>query len=196
MTAETLIVDGGPLTSRVRNFYDRKEIQRAYNFLVYFDASDEIFMKGGPKLAAFHAVSIEIPNYTFDKEWLDAGPIKKAFPILKHDGFEFTIKMEEDKVATIQKLIRRLTSRNIDSLGYNRPYKDTVISQIVASVYTQDAWNIYKIYFKNCFFLRASTANYDFSSGDKIVYDITFNSDHYEIIDGIAIDANKYDERV
>lgn len=186
MTENTLIVDGGPLTDRVRTFYQHKEIQRAYNFLVYFDLSDNIFTKEGPSLASFHAVSIEIPNYTFDKDWLDAGPIKKAFPILKHDGFEFTIKFEEDEQATIQKLIRRLTSRNVDSLGFNRPYKDTVLSEIVASIYTQDAWNIYKIYFKNCFFLRASTANYDFYSGDKITYDITFNADHYEIIDRIG----------
>ena len=115
MTENTLIVDGGPLTDRVRTFYQHKEIQRAYNFLVYFDLSDDIFTKEGPSLASFHAVSIEIPNYTFDKDWLDAGPIKKAFPILKHDGFEFTIKFEEDKQATIQKLIRRLSSRNVDS---------------------------------------------------------------------------------
>lgn len=186
MAQNTLLVDGGPLTERVRTFYERKEIQRAYNFLVYFNMSDEIFWKEGPALASFHAVSIEIPSYTFDKDWLDAGPIKKAFPLLKHDGFEFTIKMEEDKVASVNKLIRRLTSRNVDSEGFNRPYKETVLSEIVASVYTQDAWNVYKIFFKNCFFLRAQTANYDFYSGEKITYDITFNADHYEIIDGLG----------
>jgi hypothetical protein len=186
MAQNTLLVDGGPLTDRVRTFYQHKEIQRAYNFLVYFNLSDDEFTKGGPPLAPFHAVSIEIPNYTFDKDWLEAGPIKKAFPILKHDGFEFTIKFEEDNQATIQKLIRRLTSRNLDSLGFNRPYKNTVLDEIVASVYTQDAWNIYKIYFKNCFFMRASTANYDFYSGDKIAYDITFNADHYVIQDRIG----------
>lgn len=186
MDNKVILSDGGPLTTRVKSFYINKEIQRAYNFLIYFSDSDSIFWKGDA-VASFHAVSVEIPNYSFEKDFLEAGPIKKSFPLLKHDGFEFTIKFEEDKNATIQKLIRRLVNRNVDSLGYNRPYKETVLNELIVSIYTNDAWNIYKLYFKNCYFLRASTAQYDYSANGQIFYDITFNADHYDIIDYLEL---------
>lgn len=170
--------DNGPLTNRVNNFFEFKTIQRAYNFIVYFDESGCYELENLP---SFLCTGVEIPEYSFKKEYVHYGPFMKSFPILDHNGFEFTMKFEEDEYSSVKGLIQDLTHKQIKQNGYYKPYKSTVIPQIVASVYTHDAWNAYKVHFVNCYFLKASTANYAWSSSDKIEYDITFNCDHYYI---------------
>lgn len=194
---ENFLHDGGPLTDRVSKFFQFKTIQRSYNFLVYFDESGSFDFDntGISDLMAYHATAIDIPDYSFKKEYVSFGPFSKAFPILEHNGFEFNIKFEEDELGTVKELINNLTRKNIDENGYYNSYKASTLSRIVASVYTQDAWNVYKVYFKNCFFLKASQAQYSFDSNNKIEYDITFNCDHYEIIPHKSIATNLYKEK-
>lgn len=183
-TKGNFLNDGGALTSRTAAFYQRKDIQRAYNFHVYFDESDSIFNRGG--LQTYHAVSVELPNYEFDKEDKQIGPFTKNFPVLNHKGFVFTIKFEEDSDGTVEKLIRSLINRNIDTDGFNRPYSDTVIKNIVVSVFQANGDNVRKVYFKNCFYMKASTANYSYEEGKQIFYDITFNADHFHEVDSVG----------
>ena len=173
-----ILNDGGSLTSRTSNFYVSKEIQRTYNFLVYFDESD-VEKKIFNDLLAYHAISVELPNYEFKKEKMEYGPFVKNFPVLSHDGFEFTIKFEEDNKGSVKNLIHSLIRRNIDSDGYHKPYADTMIKDIVVSVYQADGTNVNKTFFKNCFYLKASTAQYSYDDGKQVFYDITFNADHY-----------------
>lgn len=180
-TQGNLLNDGGPLTRRIASFYERKDIQRAYNFLVYFEYSDSIFNHA--EVQSYHAVSVELPNYAFKKEDKQIGPFVKSFPVLDHNGFEFTIRFEEDSNGTVEKLIRLLVNRNIDTEGFNRPYEDTVIKDIVVSVYQANGDNVRKVYFKNCYYLKASTANYSYEEGKQIFYDITFNADHFHEVD-------------
>lgn len=175
--------DGGSLTSRTANFYIRKDIQRSFNFMVYFDESDSTD-KVFDGLYAYHAVSVELPNYSFKKEDKQVGPFVKSFPILDHNGFEFTIRFEEDSDGVVNKLIRRLVARNIDKDGFNKRYKNTIIDHIVVSVFQADGTNVRKVYFKNCYYLKASTANYSYEDGKQIFHDITFNADHFHEVDG------------
>lgn len=192
---EKFLSDGGPLTNRISKFYEYKTIQRSYNFLIYFDESGSGGFDGTfGDLLAYHASSIDIPDYGFKKEYVNYGNFSKAFPILEHNGFEFTIKMEEDELGTVKELIHKLVHKNINDEGYYQSYKNTTIKNIVASVYTQDSWNVYKIFFKNCFYLKASTAQYSFSNNDKIEYDVTFNCDHYEILPHLAIPEKDFTE--
>lgn len=170
--------DGGALTSRTANFYIHKDIQRSYNFMVYFDESDTTGSSFS-NLHSYHAVSVELPNYAFKKEDKQVGPFVKSFPILDHNGFEFTIRFEEDSDGIVEKLIRKLVRRNIDSDGFNRSYKETMIDHIVVSIYQANGDNVRKVYFKNCYYLKASTANYSYEDGKQIFYDITFNADHF-----------------
>lgn len=187
--AENFLNDGGPLTDRVSKFYQFKTIQRSYNFLVYFDESGSFDFDDvkGSDLLAYHATAIDIPDYSFKKEYVNFGPFTKAFPILDHNGFEFNIKFEEDELGTVKELINNLTRKNIREDGYYNTYANTTLDRIVASVYTQDAWNVYKVYFYNCFYLKASQAQYSFDSNNKMEYDITFSCDHYEIKPHISI---------
>ena len=167
----------GPITSTTRNFFIRKTIQKAYNFMVRFDLGSVSNFNG--ELFEHHAVAVEIPNYDFKKEKLEVGPFVKTFPVLDHNGFEFTIKFEEDDQGTISSFVDWLINRNINSDGYYRTHTNTVVSNIVIDVSRDDGMVVCRHWFQNCYFMKQSTINYDFSVNDKITYDITFNADHY-----------------
>ena len=107
--------DEGALTNRTREFYMYKTIQRAYNFMVMFDetwttpiirngttsystqtCAGDTTMATWNDMSSYHAVSVEIPDYQFQKEQFKTGPFINTFPVLNHEGFNFSIKMEED----------------------------------------------------------------------------------------------------
>lgn len=180
--ANSFMNDNGPLTSRVRDFYLWKTVQRSYNFMVMFDESDGLPDRND--MAAFHATAIEIPDYSFKKESYRIGPYVKSFPVLDHEGFNITMKMEEDDTGKVKELIQRLIRKNISVDGYYKSYASTVIKHIVADVFANNGDNVYKVKFKNCFFLKATTPSYSFNSNEKIEYDLEFACDHYQIIPG------------
>lgn len=171
--------DNGPLTSRVRDFYLWKTIQRSYNFMVMFDES--IGLPEQDDLGVFVATSVEIPDYSFKKEVYRAGPFVKNFAVLDHEGFNITMKMEETDTGRVKSLIQKLIHKNIKPTGYYNTYENTIIPQIVVDVYRQNGDNVYKLRFKNCFFLKASTPTYTYNSNEKIEYDLEFACDHYEL---------------
>lgn len=166
----------GPTTAATRSFFTRKTIQRSYNFMVRFDLCSDGFIR--EEVFEHHAVSVELPNYDFKKEEYRIGPFVKNFPVLDHNGFEFTIKFEEDDIGTISTLIDKLTRRNIKSTGYYNDLAHTVIDNIVVVVSRDDGVRVCSYTFKNCFMLKASTATYSYDVNEKIVYDITLNADH------------------
>lgn len=183
--------ENGPLTSRNSNFFEVKTIQRAYNFIVYFDVSGDSNLNDLP---SFLCTGVEIPEYSFKKEYVHYGPFMKSFPVLDHNGFEFTMKLEEDEHGTVKGLIQSLVRKQMTQSGYYNNYSSTTIPQIVASVYTCDAWNAYKVHFLNCFYMKSSTANYAWNSSEKIEYDITFNCDHYYVQVQEQVPPSKVDE--
>lgn len=174
--------DQGSLTTRTANFFEQKSIQRSYNFMVYFDESG-IDTGLFNDLHAFHAISVELPNYGFKREEMNYGPFFKKFPVLDHDGFEFTIKFEEDDEGRVKNMIHKLVRRNIRSDGYLKPYSETVIPNIVVSTYRPDGKNVNKTYFKNCFYMKSSTPSFSYEDGKQIFYDVTFNADHYIFVE-------------
>lgn len=172
----------GDVTNRNNGFFSQKTIQRAYDFVVYFDLSNigNGSMASEYQLESYHATSVELPDYTFDKAKYNAGPFVKTFPVLNHDGFEFTIKFEEDAFGSIKQMIQKLVRLNIDSNGY---HVNNRIKNIEVGVYGYNASSNYRVSFKDCYFLKASTASYSYGSNEKIEYDITFNADHFEMND-------------
>lgn len=170
----------GPITNTTRSFFTRKTIQRSYNFMVRFDLGDSSLLENmaGYQLFEHHAISVELPNYDFKKEEYRIGPFVKNFPVLDHNGFEFTIKFEEDDVGTISNFIDILTRKNIRSSGYYNTLTNSVISNIVVEVTRMDGVRVCSYTFKNCFMLKASPATYSYDTSEKITFDITFNADH------------------
>lgn len=166
----------GPVTNATRSFFTRKTIQRSYNFLVRFDLSNSL---QGSNLSEYHAVSVELPNYEFKKEEYRIGSFIKSFPVLDHNGFEFTMKFEEDDQGTISNLIDNLTRLIISPGGYYKSIGESVIDNIIVSVHRSDGVNVCTYVFNNCFYLKSSTPTYSYDTNEKIVYDITFNADHF-----------------
>lgn len=192
--------DNGALTNRTREFYLYKTIQRSYNFLVMFDeawsmskSNDGSWNSADPTdygqmlwedMSSYHAISVDIPDYQFQKEQFKAGPFVRTFPVLNHEGFNFSIRMEEDYEGRVKSLIMGLTSKIINQYGYYNSLSEACIPNIVVDVYKPNGKNVWKIKFENCYFLKAEGANYDFNTNEKIVYTLEFNCDHYLIIAG------------
>jgi len=178
----------GPVTNATRSFFTRKTIQRSYNFLVMFDLCNDSF-----EIREHHVISVELPNYDFKKEEYRIGPFVKNFPVLDHNGFEFTIKFEEDDTGTISNFIDMLTRKNIRESGYYNTFANSVIDNITVEVSRMDGVRVCSYNFKNCFMLKASTATYSYDTSEKITYDITFNADHILKDYGKAYNTENYE---
>lgn len=176
-----------PLSRRNLSFYKNKEIQRSYNFLVRFsEISDSVKKKLFPTLTKedmdVNAISVELPGgYSFKKEYYNIGPYMKSFPVLEHNGFEFTISFEEDNKGSIKHLIQKLQSMIVNENGYYENFLNSVIPELRVSVIKPNGMRVYEIVFENCYFMKASAPTFSFATNDKIVFDITFNSDHYVV---------------
>lgn len=147
--------------------------------MVMFDEC--IRLPEGSNLGVFVATSVEIPDYSFKKEVYRVGPFVKNFAVLDHEGFNVTFKMEETDEGRVKSLIQQLVRRNIRASGYYNTYSKTVIQDIVVDVFKQNGDNVYKLHFKNCFFLKASTPTYTYNSNEKIEYELEFACDHYTL---------------
>lgn len=176
---KTFLNDNGPLTNRTSKFFMYKTIQRSYDFLVMFDEESWFDNLG---FSTFHATSITIPDYQFEREKYEIGPFVKTFPVLNHEGMTFDMTLEEDDSGRVKNLIHCLVRNNIKSSGYYNTFSNTIIDNIVVDVYRPDGTNIYKLQYKNCYFLDSSTPTYSFNTNEKIEYTLKFNCSHYRLI--------------
>ena len=192
------VPDNGEITRRTRHFYTHKTIQRSYNYLVYFSLSNSLIRKLGStqnelERLDMYATSVELPGgYDFKKEYYAVGSFVKSFPVLDHNGFEFTIKFEEDDQGTVKNLINVLTRSIIDSNGYYKKFNDAVVDNIIISTYRHDGTNVYKAFFENAYLLKSSNPTFSFNSSEKIEYDLTFNADHFHIDFGTAANNSNF----
>lgn len=173
-------VSRGPVSFGASRFYSKKTIQRTYDYLVRFDKSGSFSGNAsGKPLEFYHAVSIELPTYEFKKEEYKIGNFVKTFPVLDHNGFEFSIIFEEDDIGTISTLIEFLQRRIINAEGYYSSNYSTVIDNLWVEVHRSDGFDVYEYAFENVYFLKASTVTYSYNSSEKVEYTITFNADHF-----------------
>lgn len=187
-------ISKGPVTFGTSRFYSKKTIQRTYDYLVRFDKSGSFSGNhSGKPLEFYHAVSIELPTYEFKKEEYKIGNFIKTFPVLDHNGFEFSIIFEEDDIGTISTLIEFLQSRIINGDGYYRSNRSTVIDNLWVGVHRSDGVNVYEYVFENVYFLKASTVTYSYNTSEKVEYTITFNADHFTKVYRTAGDVDTMD---
>lgn len=179
-----------PLSMRHLSFYNNKEIQRSYNFLVRFSdslISKKLFPGLSDEEMDMNAISVELPGgYSFKKEYFNIGPFMKSFPVLDHNGFEFTISFEEDNKGSIKNMIQVLQSMIIDKNGYYREFSRAIIPSLPISVIKPNGMRVYEVVFENCYFMKASTPTFSFANNEKVTFDITFNSDHYSINETVS----------
>lgn len=184
-----MLTDKNALTTRTHSFYNRKEIQRSYNYIVHFSKlyDYDIFPSNlcSDELIDVYANSVELPaGYDFKKEYYHAGPFMKSFPVLEHNGFEFTIKCTEDDRGTIRALIETLNRRIINENGYYNHYSNMAIPEIIVSILRNDGTEIKSVHFENCYLLKSSVPTFSYTTSDKIEYELTFNADHFNTQDG------------
>ena len=215
------------------HFFRHKAIQPSFLFYVtIYDEQLNKFLNGGGRtplnteeqiksgaggstfghdgIKEWMVASCELPFYDFNKEYSNYSKASGAintFPQLNHDGFEFTIKFEEDNHGTIQSLIHHFSNRIIDSDGYYRPKKQRIIGdasnggifelRIERNERNRGAWakTFTTVTFFEAYFLKSSTASFSYDATDKVTYDITFNCDYYRVDYGDDFQFS-YDDRI
>ena len=174
------------------NFFKNKSVQRTDKFLLtivpelfavkitprqqqYLDAMNA---RSGPmpKVEGHHVVNVTAPTWEFKKEtsgW-------NSFPSLNLEGgFEFAVMLEEDRHGTIGKFINWLQRRLVDDSGYHFPSHLNRIGRIIIEVFNDQDVPIYAHEYRNCYFLRATPATYDYTTSTSQKLSITFGTEDH-----------------
>ena len=160
--------DNGPLTHRTREFYMYQTIQRTYNFMVMFDESrfggvypgaikdvnGDLVVPPIQQMTSFMALSVDIPNYSFEKQQIKFGDVIRTFPTLNHEGFVFSMRLVEDDSGRVKRMIDFLTSSIVDEDGYYNHLSDATFESINVDIFRPDGHNIWKVKFLNSYFLK------------------------------------------
>lgn len=164
-----------------------KSLQKSYRFLVTFMPNlllkgkrPELFKEIGamPMIRGMHIKGISIPQYSYDKQTQFYGPAPRSFPVMKHDGFEVKIDMEEDDKGTVGFFISWLTRLAIEpTYGIYTPPDYVKLPMI--GVVTENDFGVpiacYTLH--DAFYLNASGPDLDYSDNSSVKYSITFNVD-------------------
>lgn len=135
-----------------------------------------------PIIQPFHILDVTIPTYQFERVNMMYGQVPRSFPVLKFEGFEFTVNLEEDEQGTVEYFINWLQRRVIDNKGYYNAPEKVKIPAFVLEV--QDKMGIPNVYytFHDIYFLQASEANYSYTGNESIKRSITFGCDRMSTV--------------
>jgi len=135
-----------------------------------------------PIIQPFHILSVTIPTYKFEKNVMMYGQVPRSFPLLKFEGFDFNIEMEEDEQGTVDYFINWLQRKIIDNRGYYKAPNLMKIPNFILEI--QDKMGIPVVYynFHDIYFLNASEPTYTYSSNESIKRTVTFGCDRMSTI--------------
>lgn len=173
------------------NFFKNKSIQRTDKFLVTIiptilglpltdrqkNIIDTMNIRSGPmpKIEYHHVVNVTTPTWEFKKEnsgWM-------SFPSFEFQGHEISITFDEDMYGTIGKFINWCHRRTVDDSGFHFPTHLNRIGKIIIEVFSEQDVPIYAHQYSNCYYLRSTPINYDYSSGQAQKISITFGSEDH-----------------
>jgi len=135
-----------------------------------------------PVIQPFHILDVTIPTYEFEKVVMMYGQVPRSFPVLKFEGFNFNVTLEEDEKGNVEYFINWNQRNIIDSSGYyNAPNKAKIKAFVVE---VQDKMGIPVVYytFHDIYFLQASEASYSYTSNESIKRSLTFGCDRMSTI--------------
>lgn len=187
--------------SLVREYFGSfKSIQPSYNFLVQFNdvinnqntfmfeqleslvmAKSDETLYSSINFEPYYAKRVSIPQTKFKKEHEARGSLRKTFPILDDQGYEFEIDFEEDKNGRISFLIQWLQSRILTGDGFYHKPNDVPIKSVSIDVIDAGGVNVSQLKFHNVYYLQAQNVTYSYSENSSVIYTITFHSDFYSI---------------
>jgi len=131
-----------------------------------------------PEIDQFLVVNVTLPNWAFEKETISQGIFKQSFPVLKHEGFEFSILFEDDAYGTMSRFVRWCQTRIVDGNGLYYPKQFSNIGTIIIESYNEKNDVIYRYHFPDSYFLRSTPLTFDYSQPAGQKFSITFGSDH------------------
>jgi len=180
------------------NFLRKKEIQRAYNFVVDFhnlnggidtfkipdhNAKDN-HIDIHRTLMKSHVKNVVLPQYQFESEGQELGPTVRTFPKLSRKPLDLKIEMVEDDEHTIGYFIQYLQNSIMNEFGVYRPVyysKGRKSLKIVVTIFKVDGEKVAEYSYYNCYLQTVSEATYDYSSNEAITHNISFNTDYYSV---------------
>jgi len=135
-----------------------------------------------PVIQPFHILDVTIPTYKFERVNMMYGQVPRSFPVIKFEGFEFTVNLEEDEKGTVEYFINWNQRNIIDDKGYYNAPDLVKIPAFVLEV--QDKMGIPVVYytFHDIYFLQASEPTYSYTSNESIKRSITFGCDRMSTV--------------
>lgn len=167
-----------------------KSIQRSWQFYGLFIYNPfkritdltSLVSEFPPIIQSFHILDVTIPVYNFEKIVMMYGQVPRSFPVLKFEGFNFNVTLEEDEQGTVEYFINWNQRNIIDSEGYyNAPNKMKIPAFVVE---VQDKMGVPVVYytFHDIYYLQASEANYSYAINESIRRTVTFGCDRMSTI--------------
>tara|TARA_R110001606_G_scaffold88448_6_gene199273 strand:- start:1289 stop:1930 length:642 start_codon:yes stop_codon:yes gene_type:complete len=129
-------------------------------------------------LKPYSVKSINIPNFSFQKELVKVGPFSKMMPVMNFDGYELSLELSESKGMGIYRFISWLQSRQIFEDGWFWPEKLAAIPFITIDVFkTHDSdEKVATITYEDIMFLQSTEAQFNYSDNTPVSYTLTFNA--------------------
>jgi hypothetical protein len=157
-----------------------KSIQRNWQFNAMFIFNPLMGLSRldvAPEIQPFHILDITIPTYEFEKVVMMYGQVPKSMPVLKFEGFNIDVVMEEDEKASVEYFIN-WNQRNIinkDGL-YNAP-DDAKITALIVEIQDKTGDPVIYYIFHDLYYLAATPAAYSYQTSESIKRTVTFGVD-------------------
>ena len=164
------------MSNNLNPIFFEKSIVKLYNFTIDIIDNPNAKVKI-PKIKDWHIINMVMQNYNFKKDSIKYGALPKSFAVMDFDGFELSIRMEEDDKGTISKLINRLQRKIIKTNGVYEYPNNSKLSSIIIMILNDDGTPIHKYEFLEPVFLRSTTPQMDYSVNNSRIFEISFGSD-------------------
>jgi hypothetical protein len=145
-----------------------------------------------PIIRAFHAISVSIPWYSYDRQKQQYGPLPRSFTELKGDGLEVQFVLEEDDKFTISNFISWCQRAVIEpKRGLYTPPDATKISLIGVVCENDMGIGVAAFTLHDAFFLNSSALDLSYEENRSIRYTVTFGVDVINTFFPISSTFNK-----
>ena len=157
-----------------------KSIQPNWRFYVsFFDNPLKRTKEPGPMpvIRSYHVLDVNIPTYGFEKIVMMYGQVPRSFPVMKFEGFDITLTLEEDELGSIEYFINWCQRSIIDRGGYYNNPTSYKIQALVIEVQDKNGLPIVYYIGHDVYFLEASPVTYSYESNESIKRTMTFGVD-------------------
>lgn len=170
----------------LKGYYSRnnliKSIQKNYQFFVtiWDNPISRLTLEIGPMplITHWHVKSITVPQYPFNKETIQYGPLAKSFPTMTDfNGLDVVVTFEEDEHGTIARFINWCQSKIVRRDGTFRSQLENRIDNLMVLTEDDTGVPINLFWYRDLFFQNADAPTFDYGGNEAIAYTVTFGAD-------------------